>query len=115
MVLEGKVTFADYGFNFQEGLYKPLTWLMSSKWAAVETARKDPTIVHYTSGEKPWHKECKHPLKQEYDYYMQLWPELKEKKTRAHSRLYHAQQAIISKLQSLYHFYYRKSGGFIPE
>ena len=57
VVLEGKVKFLDYKYNYQQGFYGDLMWLRADKWPAIKEARENPVVVHYTSGEKPWHKE----------------------------------------------------------
>lgn len=35
-------------------------------------AVKDPIIIHYVSGVKPWHKECDHPMTNEWRKYLSL-------------------------------------------
>lgn len=110
-VLEGKVLFLDYTYNFQQGFFSDeLTWLQSNKWEAVREARKDPVIVHYSAGEKPWHKDCKNPMRGEYDKYMLLFPYLKENKTNGHRWYFYLVEGLLSELKEIYHWYRRKNG-----
>ena len=112
VILEGKVLFLDYKYNFQEGFYHTLAWLRADKWKLVECAQKDPVIVHYTAGEKPWHKDCTHPLKSDYDKYMQLHDILNEKKTYGHSRIFYLVEKIVGVFRILYQAF-RKNNGMI--
>ena len=109
-VLEGKVKFLDYKYNYQQGFYGDLTWLRADKWPAIREARKNPVVVHYTAGEKPWHKDCKHPLKAEYDNYMHLHTVLLEKKMPGHRWYFYVIEGIIDKLRSIYQWYRSKNG-----
>lgn len=109
-VLEGKVKFLDYKYNYQQGFYGDLTWLRADKWPAVRETRKNPVVVHYTAGEKPWHKDCKHPLKAEYDNYMNLHAILHEKKTPGHRWYFYVIEGAIDKLRSIYQWYRSKNG-----
>lgn len=70
-VLSGKVLYLDYQYNFQEDWFQPQQeWQIHfSKWDAIIEARKDPAIVHYCRGLKPWFKECIHPLKADFIKY----------------------------------------------
>lgn len=112
VILEGKILFLDYKYNFQEGFYHTLAWLRADKWKLVECAQKDPDIVHYTAGEKPWHKDCTHPLKSDYDKYMQLHDILNEKKTYGHSRIFYLVEKIVGAFRILYQAF-RKNNGMI--
>ena len=112
VILEGKILFLDYKYNFQEGFYHPLAWLRADKWKLVECAQKDPVIVHYTAGEKPWHKDCTHPLKSDYDKYMQLHDILNKKKTYGHSRIFYLVEKIVGVFRILYQAF-RKNNGMI--
>ena len=108
--LEGKVVFLDYRYNFQQGMYGNLDWLSGYKHPAIEVAKQNPLLVHYTSSEKPWHKDCKHPLKAEYNHYMGLHPILCETKTWAHPASYYIVEAVTDSFKRLYHKYRKKSG-----
>lgn len=115
-VLEHQVAFLDYRFNFQQGLYKDkIVWLRADKWPSVFEARKDPVIVHFTAGEKPWHNDCAHPLLVEYNHYMLLYPFLKEDKTRGHRWYFYLVEGIVNRLKDCYHWYRRKNGMIVNE
>lgn len=116
VVLENKVVFLDYKYNFQQGLYrdKPV-WLRADKWQHVAEDRKDPVIVHYTAGEKPWHKDCKHPLLTDYEHYMSLYPFLAENKTCGHRWYFYIVEGVVGKLKDCYHWYRRKNGMIVNE
>lgn len=110
VVLENKVLFLDYTYNFQEGFYHELVWLSGNKWSAVEEARKDPIIVHYTSGEKPWHTDCTHPLKDEYDYYMGIHSILEEEKRLGHSKTFYIVEKCMYYLRKIYQNFRKRNG-----
>lgn len=74
VVLSGKVKYISCTYNCQE------LWLTSryqirfhySRWAEIDEISKNPTIVHFCVGDKPWYVECKNPFKDDYLYYAQL-------------------------------------------
>lgn len=109
ILLEHKVLFLDYEYNFQQLLYGDLIWLSGSKWNDVWKAKKNPAIVHFTSGEKPWHSDCTHPLKHEYDNYMALHSFLAEKKTRGHKLSFYITEWIVGNLRTIYQWYRKKN------
>ena len=116
VVLENRVVFLDYKYNFQQGMYTDkLVWLRADKWPSVIRDRKDPIIVHFTAGEKPWHKDCAHPLLSDYDYYMSLYPFLAEEKTLGHKWYFYLVESVINKLKGCYHWYRRKNGMIVNE
>lgn len=110
VVLEGKVKFMDYRYNFQQGFYGDLVWIRADKWPSIEKARQNPLLIHYTSGEKPWHKDCRHPRKEDYDHYERLFPELHEKKTWGHSKMFYVVEATVSLLRKVYQSFRRRNG-----
>ena len=109
-----KVTASDISLKSlmvgQQGFYGDLTWLRADKWPAIKETGKNPVVVHYTAGEKPWHKDCKHPLKAEYDNYMHLHTVLLEKKMPGHRWYFYVIEGIIDKLRSIYQWYRSKNG-----
>lgn len=115
VVLEGKVLFLGYEYNFQEGFYNELIWLRADKWDKVEEAKKDPIVVHYTSGEKPWHKFCTHPLAGEYDKYMMLHSVLFEKKELCHSRRFYFVERIVRNMRLIYQSFRRRNGMIVNQ
>lgn len=66
IVLEDKVYFTSYKYNFQQIWYSDLVKVqfLYTKSNAVIEAADDPIIVHYTSTNKPWFRECTHPHKE---------------------------------------------------
>jgi lipopolysaccharide biosynthesis glycosyltransferase len=70
IVLEGKWKEMPFEFNAQEQIFrKDMQNLYLDKTKVM--AYFNPTIIHYTGGgsSKPWFKECRHLLKNEYVYY----------------------------------------------
>lgn len=110
VVLEGEVLYLDYTYNFQQGFYGELTWLRADKWENVEKDRCSPIIVHYTSGEKPWHTDCVHPLKRDYDKYMMLHACLYEKKNPGHSCVFYVVEKIVAFLRKMYQNFRKRNG-----
>lgn len=61
------------GFNAQEGFYRVPPENVFGDVDEFEKGITDPDIVHYTK-EKPWSKNCRHPLKNLYYYYKAMTP-----------------------------------------
>lgn len=74
IVLEDKVVFLPYTYNFQEVWYRDLNKLdfIFTKHAEVQSTREDPVIVHFSVRVKPWHKECSHPHKDWFFQYSNI-------------------------------------------
>lgn len=75
-VLDGKVVYADYTYNYQEWWFRPslISYMHYSKWPSIREAGKDPAIVHFCEAEKPWFTECKNPYQHEFIHYAQMYP-----------------------------------------
>lgn len=73
-VLEGKVAYLDYTYNYQEWWTRPslVPYMHYSKWEEIRRVGKDPTIIHFCEAEKPWFKECKNPFQKDFLYYANL-------------------------------------------
>lgn len=72
-VLEGKVVYLDYTYNFQEWWFGDLThWMHYSKWDEIKKIGQDPVIVHYCEAVKPWFKECTNPFQNDFLRYAKL-------------------------------------------
>lgn len=66
-----KILFLPIQYNLQEKfLYiKEHIYIDKVYWESIDYAIENPVIIHYSSVEKPWHKECTHPWKCIFDYY----------------------------------------------
>ena len=64
----------------------------------MKLAKSHYAIIHYNSNLKPWHNDCRHPLWEQYFYYLQRSP---YKKT-------HYLKIIKLKLKTLKHFFFIK-------
>lgn len=51
--------------------YTLLSWEYDEE---MREAQQHPAIVHFTCIPKPWYKNCKHPLKKEFDKYLAMGP-----------------------------------------
>lgn len=73
-VLDGKVVYADYTFNYQEWWFREslVHYMHYSKWEEIREKGKDPVVVHFCEAEKPWFVECRNPFQKEFLYYAQL-------------------------------------------
>lgn len=71
-VLNGTVLWTDFRYNYTQGFYfnKKEMFIDSKYYKEIDSARKSPCIIHFSSAYKPWHIECNHPLKKQYrDFY----------------------------------------------
>lgn len=78
VVLEHKVKFLDYKFNYQYrmSLPTPELYLHRNKWEMAQKYNKElPIVIHYATTIKPWHKEYNYFYKSIFlDYKrMSLW------------------------------------------
>lgn len=75
-VLDGKVVYAPYIYNFQEWWFRQslVPYVHYSKWEDIRSAGRDPVVVHFCEADKPWFVECKNPFQQEFIHYAQLQP-----------------------------------------
>lgn len=75
IILNKKIKFLPYRYNFQEKLYQTNfdnLFIHKSKWNNILQEKKVATIIHFTDNIKPWHVECNHPLKEEFFKYISL-------------------------------------------
>ena len=73
-VLDGTVFWADFRYNFTQGFFfdKKDMCIDEHFYSEIDTAKKNPCIIHFSSAYKPWHIECNHPLKMQYrNFYKQ--------------------------------------------
>jgi lipopolysaccharide biosynthesis glycosyltransferase len=61
----GKVGMLDPRWNVIHNAWEP-QGAMSLGDQLIETVRADPWVVHYTSWNKPWRRECEHPYKAQW-------------------------------------------------
>lgn len=66
-----KILNVKYNIHFANYIIKSRNYKTTSKKEKHE-AYKDPVIVHFTGGFKPWHKWCCHPYSREWDRYQKL-------------------------------------------
>lgn len=73
-VLDGKVVYADYTFNYQEWWFREslVHYMHYSKWEEIREKGKDPVVVHFCEAEKPWFVECTNPYQSEFLHYASL-------------------------------------------
>lgn len=69
VVLEGKWKELPFEYNAQESIFRKD--LATYQQKEFKEAYFNPKIIHFTGGghSKPWHKECRHELKNEYAFY----------------------------------------------
>lgn len=104
--LSGKVRYLDFQYNFQEDWFQPQNqWQIHfSKWPGIEIAQKDPAIVHYCRGLKPWFKECSHPLKAEFVRYASMYDFIGYKEKKYYSFPYKVVSYLIYRGNQLLNF-----------
>lgn len=62
-------------FNVQEAALHEKVNISWEYDEQLQDARMSPVLIHYTTGEKPWVRGCKHPWKFAYDYFKEgtIW------------------------------------------
>lgn len=76
VILEGKVKYVNFKYNFYETFFKikEKSTMTDILWNQVQTAKSNICICHFTQAEKPWFFECEHPLKNIYrSYYKSIF------------------------------------------
>lgn len=105
VVLENKVLFLDYKFNYQYQMTLPSTelFLHRRKWPQANQYKDElPVIIHYSSDLKPWHTEYPHFYKSIFFEYKSKSPWVAHKtffKTTKRERYY---ISIINYLNKLF-------------
>lgn len=98
LVIGDSVLFCEYKYNLQEMMLFPHEKLCLSrdKWDAVDESKMDPVVVHYTNSVKPWHRDCRHPLKGLYEKYLKKHPFLKSRKRMKYNYAHYFIRACIA-------------------
>ena len=91
VILEGKVTYLPYKYNYQEmwATMRLQTRIHYSKWSKIEEASLNPIIVHYCVDVKPWFIECKNPYRDEFLCYALKHSFVGFKRKKKYGWLYH--------------------------
>ena len=91
VVLEGKVKYLPYIYNCQEMwiTMRSSARIHYSKWLILDEAIKNPVIVHFCVGDKPWFEECNNPFQEDFLKYANLHLFLGFKIKKKYSYLYH--------------------------
>jgi len=81
-VLHDQKTFIPLKWNVQDGFFRVHRYIRKEVWAELDQIIKDPAIVHYTGGKKPWHYKSENLYKNEYYYYLDktIWKGERPKK-----------------------------------
>lgn len=75
-ILSGKLLYLSIRYNFQRIFYERDFSFSQKLVPDVTTAIDKICIIHYCDLEKPWHKECFHPLKEIWSSVAQMTPNL---------------------------------------
>lgn len=83
-LLAGKVFWLSPQYNLTTHLLTKEYFQTAPNQAELMEAYKNPTIVHFTCSNKPWHTLCRHPFRKNYLYYKSqtLWKDEPLKETR---------------------------------
>lgn len=105
-------------YNLQNGfLYKKEYWEVDKqKYETLITeAIKQPVIIHFTAGIKPWYKDCDNPLKNEWLFYYKksLWR--KEKLRRKYTYTFKNRVGKLLRTLSLLPLFNKKENTNIYE
>ena len=107
VILQGKVKFLPYTYNFQQQWYWPLSQreVHYSKWDEVDKYKDDPVIMHFCVSIKPWHEECVHPFRKEWLHYAMMYNFVGYKEKNYWKLSYRLASKLIDKL-SYYRYKY---------
>lgn len=86
-VLKGKVRHLGLRYNVQSGFFYEFSNVLFEQdyWEECLCACNNPAIIHFTSPDKPWYSNCRHPLKGEFLKYYEL-SIFKSKKLRSREK-----------------------------
>ena len=89
-VLEGKVIYLNYTYNFQERWTRNLEGsnMHFSKWDEICKIGEDPVVVHYCDAEKPWFVESKHKFKNDFLRYARMYDFIGFKLIKRYGKVY---------------------------
>lgn len=76
-ILNDQILFLDFTYNYQDTFFnRPEDiFLHKSKISQLnKTQTNPPAIIHFTNPLKPWHKNCKHQLRNYFIYYKDISP-----------------------------------------
>lgn len=64
-ILAGTVLFSPFRYNLTQGFLfdKEQLEIDASFWPEIDSAIKNPCLIHYCAAYKPWHIECNSPFK----------------------------------------------------
>lgn len=100
-VLSGKVKYLDLKYNLQEMWLTMLDYARFNfnRYPEFEKAKKNPAVIHFCVGDKPWYSECKNPYRCEYLKYAHLHEFIGFKERKHYSKLYFRIEAEIQRLK----------------
>lgn len=109
-VLNGNVRFLELEYNLQEMWLTMLDYarFSFSRYHDLEQAKKDPAIIHFCVGDKPWFSECKNPYRKEYLEYAHLHDFIGFTERKHYSRLYFRLDAEIQRLKRWQKYFINK-------
>lgn len=61
-----------FKWNVQDGFFRRKRRIRKETWAELDASIRNPVILHYTGGRKPWHFGSDHPMRKEYNKYLDL-------------------------------------------
>lgn len=80
-VLYNKKILLPLKYNVQTSFYHKIDFVEFDYWEVakeLELAIKNPVILHYSSGLKPWYQGCMHPMRNRFIEYKKMTPWAKQ-------------------------------------
>jgi len=97
-VLHDKKLFIPFKWNMQDGFFRRKRRIRKETWDVLDKELRNPAILHFTGGKKPWHYKCMHPYKSEFYVYQRLtqWKDCRPKTDYCFLFLMNIQRLAIS-------------------
>lgn len=97
-VLHDQKKWLPFKWNMQDGFFRIKRKIRKEAWPELDEAIKDPIIVHYTGGKKPWDYKSVHPYKLDFYKYQKLtdWKDFYPKVDWSFWLINHINKMLIS-------------------
>jgi lipopolysaccharide biosynthesis glycosyltransferase len=81
VICNEKIKGLPIGYNMQSPYYFHEPQILNKYLGVLDAYKVDPIVIHFSEYIKPWHYECRHPLRNRYWFYLNKTPWVNLKRT----------------------------------